>query len=211
MWLLNRLIVGSIPHSRKMKYLFTFIFSFLRSGVRGKARRWVQPLNTQCLQNSAERGERSALTLSSLCLPCCLRDTAWSLYNTKEDKLTNLIQIDTIKTGFYQTRDGCRHCHHYCRECNDSGPLHCTSCPSRFMLDGGLCMECLGSQYLETSSGLCRSCDDTCRSCSGPGKYSCSGCSRPLRLDRSVVAAIFFMISHLPFDFFIDFGFNFVL
>lgn len=96
------------------------------------------------------------------------------------------IQCLCYLLGFYQTSDGCRHCHHYCRECNDSGPLHCTSCPSRFMLDGGLCMECLGSQYLEASSGACRSCDNTCRTCSGPGKYSCSGCSRPLRLDRWV-------------------------
>ncbi|XP_047532266.1 furin-like protease 2 isoform X1 [Vanessa atalanta] len=86
--------------------------------------------------------------------------------------------------GFYQTDDGCRHCHHYCRECNGSGPLHCTSCPPRFMLDGGLCMECLGSQYMETSSGMCRACDESCRTCSGPGQYSCSGCSRPLRFDR---------------------------
>ena len=30
------------------------------------------------LQNSAESGQRSVLTLGSLCLPCCVRDTAWS-------------------------------------------------------------------------------------------------------------------------------------
>ena len=29
-----------------------------------------------CLHNSAEGGERSALTLASLCLPSCVRDTA---------------------------------------------------------------------------------------------------------------------------------------
>ncbi|XP_034833385.1 furin-like protease 2 isoform X2 [Maniola hyperantus] len=86
--------------------------------------------------------------------------------------------------GFYQTDDGCRHCHHYCRECNGSGPLHCTSCPPRFMLDGGLCMECLGSQYLDASNGTCRACDGSCRTCSGPGQNSCTGCSRPLKLDK---------------------------
>ena len=41
-------------------------------------RRWVLPLSTQCLQNSAETGERSILTLGSLCLPCYVWDTAWS-------------------------------------------------------------------------------------------------------------------------------------
>ncbi|KPJ13742.1 Furin-like protease 2 [Papilio machaon] len=86
--------------------------------------------------------------------------------------------------GFYQSVGGCRRCHHYCRECDGSGPLHCRSCPPRFMLDGGLCMECLGSQYYEPSTGVCLSCDNSCRTCSGPGRFSCSGCSRPLRLDR---------------------------
>ena len=39
---------------------------------RGAAARGV----TVKLQNSAESGERSVLTLDSLCLACCLRDTA---------------------------------------------------------------------------------------------------------------------------------------
>ena len=51
----------------QMKHLFW---------CRGKARRRVPPFNTQCLQNLAESGERSALTLGSLCLPCCVRDAA---------------------------------------------------------------------------------------------------------------------------------------
>ena len=41
----------------EMKHLLKFIFPFLRSGVEAKARRWVLPLNTQYLQNSAESGE----------------------------------------------------------------------------------------------------------------------------------------------------------
>ena len=44
-----------------------FIFSFLQSGAEAK-RGVVPPLNTQCLQKSAENGERSVLTLDSLCL-----------------------------------------------------------------------------------------------------------------------------------------------
>ncbi|CAG9133205.1 unnamed protein product [Plutella xylostella] len=86
--------------------------------------------------------------------------------------------------GFYPTLDGCRHCHHYCRECSDSGPLKCTSCPPRFMLDGGLCMECLGSQYYDAASETCKACDATCRTCLGPGQFSCTGCSMPNKLDR---------------------------
>ena len=59
----------------EMKYLFKYIFSFLRSGV--EAKRDVEfRHSTQCLQNSVESGERSALTLGYLCLHCCMRDTA---------------------------------------------------------------------------------------------------------------------------------------
>ena len=45
---------------------------------RGKERRLVPPLSTQCLQNSAESRKRSVLALGFLCLACCVRDTAWS-------------------------------------------------------------------------------------------------------------------------------------
>ena len=56
------------PHSR-------------RRNIYLLARRWVLPLNTQCLQNSADSGERSVLTLGSLCLPSCVRYTAWSWFD----------------------------------------------------------------------------------------------------------------------------------
>ena len=52
------------------------------------------------------------------------------------------------------------------------------------MLDGGLCMECLGSQYYDAPTQLCKTCHDSCRSCSGPGRYSCVTCAFPLHLDR---------------------------
>ena len=62
---------SSVRHPlEEMKYLLTW--------CRRQARRWVLPLNTPCLQNSAESGERSVLTLGSLCLPCSVWDTAWS-------------------------------------------------------------------------------------------------------------------------------------
>ena len=63
---------GFDPPLEDMKYLFIFIFPFVRSGVEAKRGvEFSQPLNTQCLQNSAENGgERSVLILGSLCLPC---------------------------------------------------------------------------------------------------------------------------------------------
>jgi hypothetical protein len=64
------------------------------------------------------------------------------------------------------------------------GPLQCTSCPPHSMLDGGLCVECLGSQYYDPPTQLCKSCHKSCRSCSGPGPFSCLACVLPLHLDR---------------------------
>ena len=66
----------------EMKYLLKFIF--LRSGVEVKRGVEFCLNNGQCLQNSAESGERSILTLGSLCLPCCERDTAWSWFSNKK-------------------------------------------------------------------------------------------------------------------------------
>lgn len=52
------------------------------------------------------------------------------------------------------------------------------------MLDGGLCIECLGSQFYDPPTQTCKTCHDSCRSCSGPGQYSCVTCAFPLHLDR---------------------------
>ena len=71
---------GFDPDSRRWNIYLKFIFPFSSLWCRGKSRRWVLPLNKRCLQNSAESGERSVLTLDSLCLPCCVRDTAWSWF-----------------------------------------------------------------------------------------------------------------------------------
>ena len=45
---------------------------------RDKEQRWVPPLNTRCSQKFAENVQQSVLILGSLCLSCCVRDTAWS-------------------------------------------------------------------------------------------------------------------------------------
>lgn len=65
------------------------------------------------------------------------------------------------------------------------GPLQCTSCPPHFMLeDGGLCVECLGSQYYDPVTQLCKQCDSSCTACDGPGPSSCIACTYPLHLDK---------------------------
>lgn len=64
------------------------------------------------------------------------------------------------------------------------GPLECTSCPAHSMLEGGLCMECLGAQYYDPLTQLCKNCNSECRRCSGPGKFSCVACAPPLHLDK---------------------------
>ena len=57
------------PHLRKWNIYLNLFFHSL--WCPGKARRCVAPLNTQCPQNSAGSGERSILTLGSLCIACC--------------------------------------------------------------------------------------------------------------------------------------------
>lgn len=107
--------------------------------------------------------------------------------------------------GFYKSEFGCQKCHHYCKTCNgkkkclcvnigrnifsflfiiDAGPLACTSCQAHFMLDGGLCRECLSSQYYDSPTQTCKTCHESCRSCVGPGPYSCQTCAFPLHLNR---------------------------
>ena len=63
--------MGSIP--TRGSEIFMYIYIFISSlWCRGKARPCVPPLSTQCLQNLAESGERSVLTLDSLSLPTLL-------------------------------------------------------------------------------------------------------------------------------------------
>ena len=78
--------MGSIP--ARGDEIFTYIYiSISTLWCRGKERRWVPPLNTQCLHNSTENGERSILTLGSLCLPCCMRNTAWICFYLHKKKI----------------------------------------------------------------------------------------------------------------------------
>ena len=76
---LYRLVVDSIP--TRGNEIFIYIYIFISSLWCGdKARRWVPPINMQCLQNSAKSRKRTVLILASLCLPFCVRYTAWSWF-----------------------------------------------------------------------------------------------------------------------------------
>ncbi|XP_039291370.1 furin-like protease 2 [Nilaparvata lugens] len=86
--------------------------------------------------------------------------------------------------GFFMSQYGCQKCHHYCHTCKGEGPLQCTSCPPQSMLDGGLCLACLGSQYYDPPTQLCKACDSGCKTCSGAGPFSCLSCTFPLHLDK---------------------------
>ena len=67
------------------------------------SRRWVLLHNTQCVENSAENGELSVLTLGSLCLPCCVQDTAWScfIYLFRKSILSGYLSKSTIKFNLF--------------------------------------------------------------------------------------------------------------
>ena len=67
------------PHSRRWNIYINLYFHFFALVSRLSAA--LSSATQHCLQNSAESGEWNVLTLSSLCLPCCVRDTAWSWLN----------------------------------------------------------------------------------------------------------------------------------
>ena len=81
--LLSRLSVGSIPTRRNELFILIYI-SILSVWCRGKVRRWVPPLNTQCLwwwDLMESRELWCVLTLGSLCLSYCVRHAAWRSFN----------------------------------------------------------------------------------------------------------------------------------
>ena len=73
------LVVGSIPNKflillDKIQYFFKFTFLFLGSGV--EAKRGVDFRRSTRKASRIRNRKRSVLTLGSLCLPYCVRDTA---------------------------------------------------------------------------------------------------------------------------------------
>ena len=97
-WLWTWQVVGSIPiRVNEILNIFTSLF-----GCWGTARRWFPPPTTQCIQNSAENGKRSVLTLGSLWQLYSVRDTAW---NKRQDIKHTQINMTTkiIKNSFLET------------------------------------------------------------------------------------------------------------
>ena len=66
----------SIPTRVKTKYIFTFIFSFIRSGVEAKRGVEYRHSTRNASRTRRKVGKRRVLTLGSLCLPCYVRDSA---------------------------------------------------------------------------------------------------------------------------------------
>ena len=95
--IVNRLVMGPIPTQEDEIFIYIYIFiSFLWCRAKGKARRWVPPLNTKCLQKLAESGERSILILGSLCLPCCVRNTAWSWKKKRKSQIITFSSVHCL-------------------------------------------------------------------------------------------------------------------
>ena len=101
---------GCVSIPTRGSIIIIIIYIFISSlWCRGKARRWVPPVSTQYPQNTAESGERSVLTLGSLCLPCCVQDTAWSWFiyflNIKHYKLDMSCFQLASSAGVYKDGD----------------------------------------------------------------------------------------------------------
>ena len=60
----------------EIKYVFKFIFRFLRSGVEARSGVEFRHSARNAFKNSVENLEQSVLTLGSLCMPCCVWDIA---------------------------------------------------------------------------------------------------------------------------------------
>ena len=80
---------GFDPHSREWSISLNLYFHFFALVSRQRRRR-APPFITQCLQNSAESGKRSFWRLGYLCLPCYVRDTAWSWKCLIEFRISSL-------------------------------------------------------------------------------------------------------------------------
>ena len=77
-------VCGFDPHSTRWNIYLNLYFHFFALVTRINAA--LSSATQHALQNSAT--ERSALTLGSLCLPWCMRDTAWSWLKKIYDSIT---------------------------------------------------------------------------------------------------------------------------
>ncbi|KAM6183383.1 proprotein convertase subtilisin/kexin type 5 isoform 2-T2 [Erethizon dorsatum] len=72
----------------------------------------------------------------------------------------------------------CKRCDTSCLTCNGPGFKNCTSCPSGYLLDLGLCQLgaiCKDGEYID-EHGHCQVCDASCAKCWGPTQEECTSC-----------------------------------
>ncbi|XP_036711559.1 proprotein convertase subtilisin/kexin type 5 isoform X1 [Balaenoptera musculus] len=72
----------------------------------------------------------------------------------------------------------CKKCDTSCLTCNGPGFKNCTSCPSGYLLDLGMCQMgaiCKDGEYID-EHGLCQICEALCAKCRGPTQEDCTGC-----------------------------------
>uniref|UniRef100_A0A4W2HPM1 Proprotein convertase subtilisin/kexin type 5 n=1 Tax=Bos indicus x Bos taurus TaxID=30522 RepID=A0A4W2HPM1_BOBOX len=72
----------------------------------------------------------------------------------------------------------CKKCDASCLTCNGPGIKNCTSCPSGYLLDLGMCQMgaiCKDGEYVD-EHGHCQICEASCIQCRGPTQEDCTGC-----------------------------------
>uniref|UniRef100_A0A8C2YIS2 Proprotein convertase subtilisin/kexin type 5 n=1 Tax=Chinchilla lanigera TaxID=34839 RepID=A0A8C2YIS2_CHILA len=72
----------------------------------------------------------------------------------------------------------CKRCDTSCLTCNGPGFKNCTSCPSGYLLDLGMCQLgaiCKDGEYID-EHGRCQVCDASCAKCRGPTQEECTSC-----------------------------------
>ncbi|KAE8631113.1 hypothetical protein XENTR_v10001087 [Xenopus tropicalis] len=77
---------------------------------------------------------------------------------------------------FYMDSVGiCRDCHPSCKSCSGEDKSNCTSCPSQYVLHGGVCLQRCPDGYYNKES-TCYTCHPSCKECSGPSDADCQTC-----------------------------------
>ncbi|XP_019410471.1 PREDICTED: proprotein convertase subtilisin/kexin type 5 isoform X4 [Crocodylus porosus] len=92
--------------------------------------------------------------------------------------------VQSCSTGYYLDHSledifkNCKRCDASCLNCNGQGDKNCTSCPSGYILDAGVCVAgtvCKDGEYADHLD-QCQFCDASCSKCIGPEQNDCIGC-----------------------------------